>query len=91
MILMSKTQNGLQLMAIYSAVNVLFNPTVEDNYPTVNLEAEACGTSVVTYDTGGCRETVVRYPLSSYVVDGYEPALRVLFLLMTGTVNYGQC
>ena len=37
---------------------MFFNPTYEDNYPTVNLEAEACGTRVVTYDTGGCRETI---------------------------------
>lgn len=36
------------------------NPTYEDNYPTVNLEAIACGTRVITYDTGGCRETIKR-------------------------------
>lgn len=35
-----------------------FNPTIEDNFPTVNLEAEACGTPVVTYNIGGCRETI---------------------------------
>ena len=34
--------------------------TYEDNYPTVNLEAEACGTPVVTYDAGGSSETVYR-------------------------------
>ncbi len=28
--------------------------------PTVNLEAAACGTRVVTYDVGGCRETICR-------------------------------
>ena len=37
---------------------MFFNPTYEDNYPTVNLEAEACGTRVITYDAGGARETV---------------------------------
>lgn len=50
---MPRTESAVQLAAIYSAANALFNPTVEDNYPTVNLEAEACGTPVVTYDTGG--------------------------------------
>lgn len=40
--------------------DVFVNPTYEDNYPTVNLEAQACGIRVVTYDTGGCRETIKR-------------------------------
>ena len=33
------------------------NPTIQDNFPTVNLEAVACGTPVVTYDTGGSSES----------------------------------
>ena len=45
---------------IYTAADVFFNPTYEDNYPTVNLEAEACGTKVVTYATGGSPETLRR-------------------------------
>ena len=55
---MARTDSALQLAAIYTAADVFFNPTVEDNFPTVNLEAEACGAPVVTYDTGGCRETI---------------------------------
>lgn len=53
-----RTNSPQELAAIYTAADVFFNPTYEDNYPTVNLEAEACGTKVVTYDTGGCRETI---------------------------------
>ena len=34
------------------------NLTYEDNYPTVNLEAQACGTPVITYKTGGSVESV---------------------------------
>lgn len=55
-----RTNSPQELAAIYTAADVFVNPTYEDNYPTVNLEAEACGTRVITYDTGGCRETVVR-------------------------------
>lgn len=55
---MPRTGFAVQLAAIYSAADVFFNPTVEDNFPTVNLEAEACGMSVVTYDTGGCAEAL---------------------------------
>ena len=36
---------------------MFFNPTYEDNYPTTNLEARACGTPVVTYNTGGSPES----------------------------------
>ena len=55
-----KTNNEKELAEIYTAADVFFNPTYEDNYPTVNLEAQACGTPVVTYDTGGSGESVPR-------------------------------
>lgn len=55
-ILINRTNNIEELVALYSIANVMFNPTYEDNYPTVNLESIACGTPVVTYDTGGSGE-----------------------------------
>ena len=53
-----RTNSPQELAAIYTTADVFVNPTYEDNYPTVNLEAQACGTRVITYDTGGCRETL---------------------------------
>lgn len=53
-----KVANTHMLAAMYSMADVFVNPTYEDNYPTVNLEARACGTPVITYDVGGCRETL---------------------------------
>lgn len=53
-----RTNNVKELAEIYTAADVLFNPTYEDNYPTVNLEAQACGTPVITYPTGGSVESV---------------------------------
>ena len=53
-----RTNNAKELAEIYTAADVFFNPTYEDNYPTVNLEAQACGTTVVTYATGGSPESV---------------------------------
>lgn len=53
-----RTNSPQELAAIYTAADVFVNPTYEDNYPTVNLEAQACGTRVITYDTGGCKETI---------------------------------
>ena len=55
------------LAALYSAADVLANPTYQDNYPTVNLESIACGTPVVTYRTGGSPESVT--PTTGFVVD----------------------
>ena len=55
---LQRTSSQQDLASIYSAADLFVNPTVEDNYPTVNLEAEACGTPVLTYDTGGCSETI---------------------------------
>ena len=72
---LARTDSREELAGIYSTADVFFNPTVEDNYPTVNLEAEACGTPVVTYDTGGCAETVRRE--DSRVVRGFDAALNL--------------
>ena len=52
------TSNPKELAEIYSAADVFVNPTREDNYPTVNMEAIACGTPVITFNTGGSPEIV---------------------------------
>lgn len=54
----TRTENQKELAGIYSIADVLLNPTYEDNYPTVNIEALACGTPVLSYDTGGSIEFV---------------------------------
>ncbi len=54
----TRTNSPQELAAIYTAADIFFNPTYEDNYPTVNLEAQACGTPVITYNTGGAKETI---------------------------------
>ena len=58
LIAMTRAENQTQLAQLYTVADFFVNPTYEDNYPTVNLEAIACGTYVVTYDSGGCRETL---------------------------------
>lgn len=52
------TNNTKELAQIYSAANLFLNLTYCDNYPTVNLEAIACGTPVITYKTGGSPESL---------------------------------
>ena len=54
----TKTNNTKELAELYSAADVFINPTLEDNFPTTNLEALACGTPEITFDTGGSVETI---------------------------------
>ena len=51
-----RTQNQTELAEIYTAADLFVNPTREENYPTVNMEAIACGTPVLTFKTGGSPE-----------------------------------
>lgn len=51
-----RTQNQTELAEIYSAADVFVNPTREENFPTVNMESIACGTPIVTFQTGGSPE-----------------------------------
>ncbi|MGM0923273.1 MAG: glycosyltransferase family 4 protein [Bacillota bacterium] len=53
-----KTNSVKELAEIYSAADVFINPTLEDNFPTTNLEALACGTPVITFNTGGSMESI---------------------------------
>lgn len=53
-----RTQNVQELVKLYSEADVLINPTYADTFPTVNLEALACGTPVITYRTGGSPEAI---------------------------------
>lgn len=53
-----RTENVGELAALYSGAMIFANLTYEDNYPTTNLEAMACGTPVITYRTGGSIEAV---------------------------------
>ena len=47
-----------QLVEFYSAADLFVNPTLADNFPTVNLEAQACGCPVVAFDSDGTPETI---------------------------------
>lgn len=53
-----RTQNQNELAEIYSAADLFVNPTREDTYPTVNMESLACGTPVLTFNTGGSPEII---------------------------------
>jgi len=55
----TRTHNVQQLVEIYSAADVFVNPTLEETFGMTNLEAQACGTYVITFDSGGTKETII--------------------------------
>ena len=87
-----RTQNQKELAEIYSAADIFVNPTREENYPTVNMEAIACGTPVVTFNTGGSPEiidektgVVVEYGNISEIKDA------ILCILECSRINPDDC
>ena len=57
-IAIKRTENQQQLAEIYTTADLFVNPTREDTYPTVNIEALACGTPILTFKTGGSPEII---------------------------------
>lgn len=55
-----KTENQQKLAEIYSSANVFVNATREEVLGLVNLESLACGTPVITFNTGGSPECIDR-------------------------------
>lgn len=53
-----RTSDRRELCEWYTAADVFVNPTLADNFPTVNIEALACGTPIITFDTGSSPESV---------------------------------
>lgn len=58
LITIKRTQNQAELAMLYSLADIFVNPTYADMFPTVNLEALACGTPIITYRTGGSPEAI---------------------------------
>lgn len=80
----SRTNRVKELAEYYSLADVYVNPTWEDNFPTTNLEAQACGTPVITYRTGGSIEAI--YKGTGYIVEqGDIPAIVSIITKIKGT------
>ena len=53
-----RTTDQIELSKIYSAADIFLNPTLEEVFGLVNIEALACGTPVVMYNTCGSPECI---------------------------------
>ena len=83
-----RTSDARELAALYSGAEVFVNPTWQDNYPTVNLEAIACGTPVITYRTGGSPEALGKIPgTSPGMTEGTKPGMRIGAVVEKGDVE----
>ena len=80
-----RTNSVQELAQIYTAADVFVSPSYEENYPTVHLEAQACGTPAVCYDVGGSKETL--QPFSRLVPMGAEYLYQAVTALCEGTTE----
>ena len=53
-----RTESIELLSDLYSAADVFYNPTRRETFGKVTVEALACGTPVIAYDTTACPELV---------------------------------
>ncbi len=84
-----RTENQTQLAELYSLSSVFINTTYEDNFPTVNLEALACGCPVITYKTGGSVE-VVKEENGKVVEQGNIEDMLNTILFCSENANYDR-
>ena len=88
----TRTNSAEELAEYYSLATVFVNPTYEDNFPTTNIEALACGTPVITYRTGGSPEAMndeTGRVVAQGDVDGLRDA--ILDVVRIGKQMRGDC
>ena len=71
-IVIPRTNNQQELAALYTAADLFVMPSREENYPTVVMEAIACGTPVIMYDAGGGKEIITEKTGMSVPCDDYQ-------------------
>ena len=65
----------VDLAALYSSASLFVTPTYGETLSAVNIEAQACGTPVLTYASGGTTETVLSGQTGEVVERGDVEAL----------------
>lgn len=84
-----RTSNQKELVDYYCKADYLLNTTYEDTFPTVNIEALACGTPVITYDAGGSPEIISKN--TGYVISVGDTDAMKRVLLRDRTINPDNC
>lgn len=68
--IIKRTNSKEELAKLYSSSHLFINLTLEENFPTVNIESLACGTPVLTYNTGGSPEIIDKK--TGIIIDKYD-------------------
>lgn len=77
-VLYGYTRNTDELAALYSCADVFVNPSYEDSLSLINIEAQACGTPVITYSLTGPKETVDNVNSVSVSPERYRDILDII-------------
>ena len=64
--------DDISLRTVYSAADIFAVPSRQDNLPNTGVEAMACGTPVVAFDTCGLAD-IVNHQLTGYLAKAFDP------------------
>ncbi|MFD0793143.1 glycosyltransferase family 4 protein [Mucilaginibacter litoreus] len=81
-----------ELVEIYSMADVFVSPAVEDNLPNMIMEAMACATPVVAFDTGGIPD-LIDHRVNGYLASFKSPedmAKGISFLLSEESTGFAE-
>lgn len=71
-----------ELSRIYSAVDLLILPSLEDNLPNVMLESLMCGNPVLSFPVGGSKDVII-HGFNGIILDSIS-----VFSLVNGLLNF---
>ncbi|WP_028783990.1 glycosyltransferase [Thalassobacillus devorans] len=89
----TRTSNQKELIEIYSTADVFVNPTLQDTFPTTNIEAMACGVPVITFDSGGSAEIInseTGIKLENKTVDSLRASITKVKMSSSNFIEKGQ-
>ena len=68
---LGQLQDDLTIRTVYSAVDVMVIPSRKDNLPNTAVEAQTCGTPVVSFDIGGLPD-IIEHKHTGYIVKSFD-------------------
>ncbi|MCH5180308.1 MAG: glycosyltransferase [Erysipelotrichales bacterium] len=86
-----RVSNQNELAEFYSMADVFLTPTKGDNYPTVDMESLACGTPVISFDTGGTKEIVVSDVGVVVPQDDYDGLKESIYKIYENPISKDKC
>ncbi len=63
--------DDVKLKELYSAVDAVIVPSRKDNFPSVALEAQACGAPVVSFNIGGLPD-IIKHQITGYIAEAFD-------------------